>query len=93
MLFKIGEEGIMMKNLEAPYKQGRKVGYMVKLKPSVNDLDLVIVGAENGTGKRAGWLTSFIVGCKDENDEIVELGMVSSGLKEKRGKREQHTRK
>ena len=81
---KIGEEGIMMKNLDAPYKQGRKVGYMVKMKPIVNDLDLVIVGAEYGTGKRAGWLTSYMVACR-EGDKMLELGMVSSGLKEKEG--------
>lgn len=79
---KIGEEGIMMKSLSAPYKQGRKVGYMVKMKPIVNDIDLVIIGAEYGNGKRAGWLTSFIVACRD-GDKILELGMVSSGLKEK----------
>lgn len=79
---RVGEEGIMMKNLAAPYKQGRRVGYMVKLKPVVNDLDLAIVGAEYGTGKRAGWLTSFIVACK-EGEKFLEVGMVSSGLKEK----------
>lgn len=79
---KIGEEGIMMKSLNEPYKQGRKVGYMAKMKPIVNDIDLVIVGAEYGTGKRAGWLTSFIVACK-EGDNVLEVGMVSSGLKEK----------
>jgi DNA ligase-1 len=79
---KIGEEGVMMKNLDAPYKQGRKVGYMVKMKPIMQDLDLVIVGAEYGTGKRAGWFTSFIVACKD-GDRLLEVGMVSSGLKEK----------
>ena len=79
---KIGEEGIMMKSLNEPYKQGRKVGYMAKIKPIVNDIDLVIVGAEYGNGKRAGWLTSFVVACKD-GDEVLEIGMVSSGLKEK----------
>lgn len=77
-----GEEGIIIKNLRAPYRQGRYVGYMVKLKPTLADLDLVIVGAEYGTGKRGGWLTSFILGCKDENGEILEVGKVSSGLKE-----------
>ncbi|MEK6927689.1 MAG: ATP-dependent DNA ligase [Nanoarchaeota archaeon] len=78
----IGEEGVMMKKIDAPYQQGRRVGYMVKMKPEVNDIDLVIVGAEYGTGKRGGWLTSYIVGCRD-GGEIVELGKVSSGLKEK----------
>ena len=79
---KIGEEGIMIKNLEKPYKSGRRLGYMVKLKPNVNDLDLVIVGAEYGRGKRAGWLSSFNVACRNEG-EFLEIGMVSSGLKEK----------
>lgn len=79
---KIGEEGIMIKAINAPYKQGRRVGYMCKMKPEINDLDLVIVGAEYGTGKRGGWLTSYIVACRDK-DELKEVGKVSSGLKEK----------
>ena len=79
-----GEEGVMIKRLDAPYRQGRRVGYMAKLKPEVNDLDLVITGAEYGTGKRAGWLTSFFVACRN-GDEFLELGRVSSGLKEKEG--------
>lgn len=79
---KIGEEGIMIKALDAPYKQGRRVGYMAKLKPTLNDFDLVIVGAEYGTGKRGGWLTSYILACRD-NDKLLEVGKVSSGLKEK----------
>ncbi|MBM3232507.1 ATP-dependent DNA ligase [Candidatus Pacearchaeota archaeon] len=79
---KIGEEGIMIKNLNSSYISGRYVGNMAKLKPNNADLDLVIVGAEYGTGKRAGGLTSFIVACKSE-DRFVEVGKVSSGLKEK----------
>lgn len=79
---KIGEEGIMIKNIGAHYRPGRRVGYMVKIKPVVNDLDLVITGAEYGTGKRAGGLTSFIVACRDGKD-FLEVGRVSSGLKEK----------
>lgn len=82
---KVGEEGIMIKSLDAPYKQGRRVGYMAKLKPVMNDFDLVIVGAEYGTGKRGGWLTSYILACRDEKNggKLVEVGKVSSGLKEK----------
>ena len=79
---KIGEEGIMFKKLDAKYRQGRRVGYIVKLKPAVNDLDLVIVGAEYGSGKRGGLLTSYIVACKN-NGEFLEVGKVASGLKEK----------
>jgi len=79
---KMGEEGIMIKNLNAGYKPGRRIGYMAKLKPETKDFDLVIVGAEYGTGKRAGWLSSYILACND-NGKLLEVGKVSSGLKEK----------
>jgi len=78
------QEGVMVKNLEAIYKPGARIGYAVKLKPDARELDLVITGAEWGTGKRAGWLTSFDVSCRDENDELLEVGKVSTGLKEKK---------
>ena len=80
---KAHQEGIMMKSLTAKYQQGRRVGHMLKLKPEERDLDLVITGAEYGTGKRAGWLSSFIISCK-KNNEYLEVGKVSTGLKEKR---------
>jgi len=38
---KEGQEGLMAKNLEAPYKPGSRIGYAVKLKPEANDFDLV----------------------------------------------------
>ncbi len=77
-----GEEGIMMKNLSAPYKPGARVGFGIKIKPEAKEFDLVIVKAEYGTGKRAGWLTSYTVACKSEG-EFLEVGKVSTGLKEK----------
>jgi DNA ligase-1 len=79
---KNNEEGVMIKNLQGIYKPGSRVGYMVKLKPEHRDLDLVIVGAEYGTGKRAGWLSSFILACRD-NDKFLEVGRVGTGIKEK----------
>ncbi|MBM3234307.1 ATP-dependent DNA ligase [Candidatus Pacearchaeota archaeon] len=79
---KEGEEGVMIKSLNAPYKPGARVGYGVKLKPSENEFDLVIVKAEYGTGKRAGWLTSYTVACRKDS-ELLEIGKVSTGLKEK----------
>jgi DNA ligase-1 len=78
------QEGLMAKNLSAIYKPGARIGYAVKLKPDPNEFDLVITGAEYGTGKRAGWLTSFDVSCRDKN-ELLEIGKVSTGLKEKEG--------
>ncbi|MFA6022913.1 MAG: ATP-dependent DNA ligase [Candidatus Pacearchaeota archaeon] len=79
---KSNQEGLMIKNLQGIYKPGSRVGYMVKLKPEHRDLDLVIVGAEFGTGKRAGWLSSFILACKN-NGEFLEVGRVGTGIKEK----------
>ncbi|MBI5390591.1 ATP-dependent DNA ligase [Candidatus Woesearchaeota archaeon] len=76
-----GNEGIMMKNLEGIYKPGSRVGYGIKVKPVMETLDLVIVGAEWGEGKRAGWLTSFILACKG-NDGFLEIGRVGTGIKE-----------
>jgi len=81
---KMGNEGIMAKNLEAPYKPGSRVGYGVKVKPTMDNLDLVVVKAEWGEGKRGEWLSSFTVACRDYNGELLEIGKVSTGLKEKR---------
>ncbi|AJF61556.1 TPA: ATP-dependent DNA ligase [Candidatus Woesearchaeota archaeon] len=78
---KMGEEGAMAKNLEGIYKPGSRVGYGVKIKSIMDPLDLVIVAAEYGEGKRSGWLTSFYLACSD-NGKLVEIGKVSTGLKE-----------
>jgi len=80
---KAGNEGIMIKNLDAPYKPGARVNYMVKLKPVMETLDLVIVGAEWGEGKRSKWLSSFTLACIDEDGNFLEIGKVGTGIKEK----------
>lgn len=77
------QEGLMVKGLNKPYKPGSRVGYGVKWKPIDKDLDLVITGAERGTGKRSKWFTSFDVSCRDEQGNLLEIGKVSGGLKEK----------
>jgi DNA ligase-1 len=77
-----GQEGLMVKGLDKIYKPGARIGYGVKWKPEDKDFDLVITGAEWGTGKRAGTLTSFDVACQDEQGELVDIGKVSGGLKE-----------
>ncbi len=74
----------MFKKLDSPYKPGARVGHMLKFKPAMNEFDLVITGAEYGNGKRAGWMTSFDVSCKNnETGELAEIGKVSTGIKEK----------
>jgi len=78
-----GNEGIMFKKLDAVYKPGARVGHMVKFKPVMDTLDLVIVGAEWGEGKRSKWLSSFTLACIDENNNFLEIGKVGTGIKEK----------
>jgi DNA ligase-1 len=76
------QEGVMMKNLQAVYQPGRRVGQMVKVKPEERDLDLVITGAEYGAGKRSGWFSSFILSCSD-GEKFLEIGKMGTGIKEK----------
>ncbi|MBI2650123.1 ATP-dependent DNA ligase [Candidatus Woesearchaeota archaeon] len=78
-----GNEGLMFKSLNSPYKPGARVGYMIKFKHMMETLDLVVVGAEWGEGKRAKWLSSYTIACLDENGKFVEVGKASTGLKEK----------
>ena len=77
-----GTEGLIVKSLNTNYVPGRRVGGWVKLKPILEPLDLVIVSAEYGEGKRAGWLTSYGLACK-KGDSYLEIGKASTGLKEK----------
>ncbi|MBI2671683.1 ATP-dependent DNA ligase [Candidatus Woesearchaeota archaeon] len=81
---KEGNEGLMLKNIDSLYIPGRYVNGWCKLKNVLEPLDLVIIGAEFGDGKRAGWLSSFIVACRDKN-KFLECGRVSTGIKEKEG--------
>ncbi len=79
---KEGYEGLIAKNLHKEYSPGRKVGGWVKLKPVMEPLQLVVIGAEWGEGKRANWLSSFILACK-KGDSFLEIGKVGTGIKEK----------
>lgn len=56
---------------------------MVKLKGTKENFDLVVVKAEWGEGKRSKWLSSYTLACRDK-DKLLEVGKVSTGLKEKR---------
>jgi len=77
------QEGVMVKNLNSKYIFGRHVGGWYKVKPTMESLDLVIVGAEWGTGKRARWLSSYILACRDpETGKFLPCGMMGTGLTE-----------
>lgn len=79
-----GEEGLILKNLDAHYQPGRRVsGGWLKIKPTMENLDLAIVGGVWGTGKRTGWIGSLILGCRN-GDEFLTCGMLGTGIKEKK---------
>jgi len=78
---KLGHEGVMAKNLSAAYKPGSRVGYMYKLKPVTETLDLVIVAAEWGEGRRASWLGSYLLACRDpDTNEFLSIGRMATGM-------------
>lgn len=78
---KSGNEGLMAKDLDATYTPGVRGKKMVKIKEVLDTLDLAIVSAEWGHGRKAGWLTSFEVAAYDEDtDRYVVLGKVASGF-------------
>ncbi len=79
---KKGHEGLIVKNLEAEYQPGRRVGGWVKLKSSLEPLDLAIIGGDWGAGKRVGVLSSFVLGCR-QGDKFLSCGMMGTGIKEK----------
>jgi DNA ligase-1 len=80
---KAKQEGVMVKNLDAKYQPGRRVGYWLKVKPIMETLDLVITGAEWGTGKRTSWFGTFVLSCR-KGDGFAECGMMGTGIKEKK---------
>jgi DNA ligase-1 len=80
-----GEEGLIIKNLDGKYQPGRRVGFWLKIKPTLENLDLAIIGGVWGTGKRTGWIGSLILGCLDEkNENYLNCGMLGTGIKEKK---------
>ncbi|MFC2174318.1 ATP-dependent DNA ligase [archaeon] len=80
---KLGHEGVMAKNLGVGYKPGSRVGYMYKLKPVTETLDLVLVAAEWGEGRRASWLGSYLLACRDpDTNEFLSIGRMATGMKD-----------
>jgi ATP-dependent DNA ligase I len=59
-----GHEGIMAKALDAPYQAGHRGRRWLKIKPA-NTLDLVVLAAEWGHGRRHGWLSNLHLGARD----------------------------
>jgi DNA ligase-1 len=75
-----GHEGVVLKSLDAPYRAGRRGGEWIKVKPR-HTLDLVILAAEWGHGRRRGVLSNLHLGARDpETGGLVMLGKTFKGL-------------
>jgi DNA ligase-1 len=75
-----GHEGIMVKALDAPYEAGQRGRRWLKVKP-VRTLDLVVLAAEWGHGRRKGWLSNLHLGARDEvTGGFVMLGKTFKGM-------------
>jgi DNA ligase-1 len=75
-----GHEGIMAKALDAPYEAGNRGASWLKIK-RVHTLDLVVLAAEWGHGRRSGWLSNLHLGAVDPvSGEYVMLGKTFKGL-------------
>lgn len=68
-----GHEGVVVKGLDAPYAAGRRGKSWVKVKP-VLTFDLVVLGAEWGSGRRRGWLSNLHLGARDPDGEFGDPG-------------------
>jgi len=74
-----GHEGIMAKALDAPYEAGARGGAWLKIKEAVT-LDLVVLAAEWGHGRRSGWLSNLHLGARDGAGGFVMLGKTFKGM-------------
>jgi DNA ligase-1 len=76
-----GHEGVVVKSLDAPYAAGRRGAAWLKVKP-VHTLDLVVLAAEWGHGRRRGTLSNLHLGARDDErpGEFVMLGKTFKGL-------------
>ncbi|MFL5855583.1 MAG: ATP-dependent DNA ligase [Solirubrobacteraceae bacterium] len=75
-----GHEGVVVKALDAPYAAGRRGAGWLKVKPR-HTLDLVVLAAEWGHGRRKGWLSNLHLGARAVDGEgFVMLGKTFKGL-------------
>ncbi len=77
-----GHEGVMAKSLDAGYEAGSRGAAWFKIKP-VHTLDLVVLAAEWGSGRRKGWLSNLHLGAVDPAGGFVMLGKTFKGMTDK----------
>jgi len=74
-----GHEGVMAKALDAPYEAGSRGAGWLKVKRA-HTLDLVVLAAEWGHGRRRGWLSNLHLGARDPAGGWVMLGKTFKGM-------------
>jgi DNA ligase-1 len=74
-----GHEGVMVKAVGSPYEAGRRGAAWRKVKP-VHTLDLVVLAAEWGSGRRRGWLSNLHLGARGPDGGFVMVGKTFKGL-------------
>jgi DNA ligase-1 len=75
-----GHEGVMAKALDAPYEAGARGAGWLKIKRA-HTLDLVVLAAEWGSGRRRGWLSNLHLGARDPaTGGFVMLGKTFKGM-------------
>ncbi|MBV2352780.1 ATP-dependent DNA ligase [Streptomyces sp. J2-1] len=74
-----GHEGVVVKALDAPYSAGRRGASWLKVKP-VHTLDLVVLAAEWGHGRRTGRLSNLHLGARTADGGFAMLGKTFKGL-------------
>jgi DNA ligase-1 len=74
-----GHEGVVVKRLDAPYSAGRRGASWLKVKP-VHTLDLVVLAAEWGHGRRTGKLSNLHLGARRPDGSFAMLGKTFKGL-------------
>ncbi len=74
-----GHEGVMVKALDSPYQAGRRGATWRKVKP-VHTLDLVVLAAEWGHGRRRGWLSNLHLGARGPEGTFVMVGKTFKGM-------------
>jgi len=77
----LGHEGLMAKKLDGEYVPGIRGKRWLKVKPVLEPLDLVIVAAEYGYGRRHEWLSDYYLAARDtETGEFLKVGKTFKGL-------------
>jgi len=76
-----GHEGLVAKKIDSPYTPGIRGKRWFKIKQALEPLDLVIVAAEWGYGRRHNWLSDYYLAARDaETGEFVTVGKTFKGL-------------